>query len=284
MKICGIYGFEISEPIEFSSYRIEPLYTNASIAAKLTKDRTAYNLTAVLISDRFTDQGIFEVSSALTFIEHSQVLITSPRIRSNPDWSSEFSSSLDLPGRKSGGGATVGDDLFHPGSREKFLQCLFSKLKDKIFLESTGFDFMYYKCVESCRLSQNIVDIMYFLLFSGLETYARTDLGMKTERNTSIPISKLLRKHGFDFKEEYASDLTRSVSTYTHLRNGLFHQSAQEVTVNKNGIEVSLSIYDYWGTLSSLVPLVIMKAIDFDDGHINWDRWRTRIAFSTPSV
>jgi hypothetical protein len=107
---------------------------------------------------------------------------------------------------------------------------------------------------------------------------------MIDERDSSIPIAKILQNFGFDFKVNYPSDLQRSVSSYTHLRNGLFHRSAQEVTINQNGTDVIYKISDYWGTLSSLVPLIIMKAIGFDDGHINWDRWRTRIAFSSPSV
>ena len=78
---------------------------------------------------------------------------------------------------------------------------------------------------------------------------------------------------------ENPNNLKKAVSTYTHLRNALFHNSQFTTTINVNGAETELKLFDYLFNISQLVVLVIMKAVEFDDGHINWNSWIDRQAF-----
>jgi uncharacterized protein (DUF2344 family) len=112
-----------------------------------------------------------------------------------------------------------------------------------------------------------------------LEAYARSVLEDRESKNSSEPICKLLTNYGFDVKIENPSDLKRAVSSYTHLRNALFHNSETTAQVNMNGKNVELDIVDYLFNISQLVALVIFKAVCFDDGHINWNSWIDRQPF-----
>jgi len=102
------------------------------------------------------------------------------------------------------------------------------------------------------------------------------------ERNSSQaaePISKLLKKYGFNVEINRPNDLVRAVSTYAMLRNALFHRGAFIADTNINGIFVKLSLLDYLFNFTRLTNLVVLKAIEFDDGHINWDSWVDRQPF-----
>ena len=69
------------------------------------------------------------------------------------------------------------------------------------------------------------------------------------------------------------------MSTYMHLRNALFHDGAREKVVNVNGATVTLEMARYLFNFEQLVALAILKAIKFDDGHIDWDSWIDRMPF-----
>jgi hypothetical protein len=101
----------------------------------------------------------------------------------------------------------------------------------------------------------------------------------RSNQNSSEPICKLLVGYGFDVQIERPSDLQRAVSTYTHLRNTLFHNSEFTANINVNGTVVELKLFDYLFNISQLVALVVLKAIDFDDNHINWNSWIDRQPF-----
>ena len=112
-----------------------------------------------------------------------------------------------------------------------------------------------------------------------MESYARSTLNEPSARNSSEPIFRLLRSYSFDVRIEWPSDLKRAVSTYTHIRNALFHNSELETTRNVNGVIVEFKLTDYLFDISQLVVLVVLKAVDFDDGHINWNSWIDRQPF-----
>ncbi|MEQ1591494.1 MAG: hypothetical protein ABL892_03790 [Thiobacillaceae bacterium] len=46
-----------------------------------------------------------------------------------------------------------------------------------------------------------------------------------------------------------------------------------------NGLQFQLNTTGYFYNLSMRVSLTIMKAIQFDDAHINWDVWIDRQLF-----
>ena len=70
-------------------------------------------------------------------------------------------------------------------------------------------------------------------------------------------------------KIEKPDSLARAVSTYTHLRNALFHNSALSKVINLNGKNTELKLIDFFYNIEQLVTLTIMKAVNFDD---NQDR------------
>ena len=95
-------------------------------------------------------------------------------------------------------------------------------------------------------------------------------------KNAAVPIAKTLQSYGFVVYQDNPNNLARSVSTYLHIRNVLFHQGDFSATVQINSNKVTLNCSEYLFNLSMLVSLTIMKAIDFDDGHTNWDCWIDR--------
>ena len=69
------------------------------------------------------------------------------------------------------------------------------------------------------------------------------------------------------------------MDTYARLRNALFHTSDFKA-IRKSGVGVvHYKLFDYFSQLMMLVNLVVLKATDFDDGHINWDSWIDRQLF-----
>jgi hypothetical protein len=64
--------------------------------------------------------------------------------------------------------------------------------------------------------------------------------------------------------------LYRSVSTYTHLRNALFHKGIFETKVNINGSIIKLELSNFYSPFQRHLPLFMMRYIGFDDGYINW--------------
>lgn len=277
--ICGIYGFQITYPIDISGLRIEPRTNDYQQAKRWARDLDAYQLTAVLKGISISDDLLFNLEAVLSFIEHLDVLVTSPVEQIKDDPFSQFSPTITTHRRNNGGGAIIGEDTFFRSSRSLFISRALNRLQDRQFCEKTQFNVLFFKCVETFRQPKPFVEVSYFLLYSGLESYARSAVDDRSTRNSSEPIFKLLTSYGFDVQVERPNDLQRAVSTYTHLRNALFHNSEFTATININGAVVEIKLFDYLFNISQLVTLVILKAVEFDDGHINWDSWIDRQPF-----
>lgn len=277
--VCGIYGYQITRSIDLPGLRIEPRTSNFRESDRWARDLDSYHLTAILKGEEISDDLLFNLEAVLSFIEHLDVLITSPIEQTTDEPFSEFSPTITTHRRNNGGGALIGQDAFFPTSRGLFIFKTLARLQDAPFCERTQFKVLFFKCVEKFRQRKPFIEVSYFLLYSGLESYARAVVGDRNNRNSSAPICKLLVSYGFDVQIERPDNLPRAVSTYTHLRNSLFHNSAFEATVNVNSKLVRLNLFDYLFHFSHLVSLVVMKAVDFDDGHINWDSWVDRQHF-----
>lgn len=270
---CGVYGFQITRPIELQGLRIEPRTTDCQQAALWAKDLDSYQLTGVIVADSISDERLFNLEAILSFIEHLDVLITSPVELVGNDHSSQFLPTITTHRRNAGGGAVLADDALFPTARGEFVSKTLERLEDTSFCERTQFKALFFKRVETFRQRKPFVEVTYFLLYSGLETYARSVMCERTSGSASEPICKLLTAYGFDVQIERPNDLKRAVSTYTHLRNALFHNSQFAATPNVNGVTVELRLFDYLFNFSQLVSLVVLKAVGFDDGHINWNSW-----------
>jgi len=271
--VCGIYGYSITRPIDLGDLVIEPRTAEYQLAKKWARDLDAYQLTAILKGPTITETDLFNLEGVLSFVEHLDVVISSPieMIEDNPF--AQFSEQIKTHKRNSGGGAVIVEDSFFPSSRVEFVSKAFTSLQDTEFCEKTQFNILFFKCIETYRQRKPFIEVTYFLLYSGLESYARSVVNDRKNRNSSEPICKLLTDYGFDVKIENPNDLKRAISSYTHLRNSLFHNS--EITVDKNVNEemIKFDIVDYLFNISQLVVLVVLKAISFDDGHINWNSW-----------
>ncbi len=273
--VCGIYGYQITCPIDLPGLRIEPLTNDHQQAEDWARDTDNYHLTAILKGTSISDDLLFNLEAILSFVEHLEVLITSPEEQISDNPFAQFSPNLTMRRKCNGGGRVIGADTFFPISRSLFILKALDRLQDKQFCKETQFNVLFLKCVETFRQSVPFVDVSYFFLYSGLESYARAIVDDRKTRNSSVPICRLLTSYGFDVQCDKPDDLLRAVSTYTHLRNALFHNSSVTTTVNVNGNgkDVEFKLFDYMPHFSQLVALVILKAVGFDDGYINWNRW-----------
>ena len=278
-NVCGIYGYEITLPIVGTGFRIEPRTSDPKKSQNWARDEGAYHLTAIVSGPAVNDDFLFNLEAVLSFVEHLDVIITSPRQTDEKNVFSVFAPIITTHRRSNGGGASLPRDIFFGNSRRDFVVSCLSKLSNESFCSDTQFRTLFFKKVETFRQRRPFVEVSYFLLYSGLETYSRAVLKDRNTRNSSSPICSLLRQFGFDVSEERPSELPRAISTYTHLRNSLFHNSEFDTCINLNGTSVKLKVNDYFFHLLQLVTLVVLKAVDFDDGHINWNSWIDRQPF-----
>ena len=279
--VCGIYGYQITHPVELDGLRIVPRTTDNHLAKLWARNLDSYHLTAVLKATSISNDFIFKLETVLSFIERLDVLITSPEEQTGDDHFAQFPSSIPTHRRSNGGGAVISEDTVFPTSRSIFISKALSALQDEKLCEETQFNIMFFKYVETFRQRKPFIEVTYFLLYSGLESYARA---MYEDRrpNSSVPICRLLIKYGFDVSQELKStgDYHKAVATYTSLRNALFH-NGEFIGLGKdeNGSEIKLQLNDYLFNIWQLVALVILKSVEFDDGHINWNSWLDRQPF-----
>jgi hypothetical protein len=275
---CGVYGYQITRPIVLPSLSIQPRTSDHIEAQRWAHDIEKYQLVAVVKANSVSEDRLFKLEAILSFIEHMDVIITPPVESREDDPFKHFDASMTAHQRHRGGGAVIGDDSFFPGSRSAFICKALAKLEDPIFCERTKFDMLFFKAVEWFRQRKPFVEVSYFFLYSGLESYARAVMNDRT-KNSSKPICTFLKQYGFDVDIDRPGNLARSLSTYKRLRDGLFHNSELSSTLKVRGQTVSVDASNYLFHLSQLVSLVVMKAVEFDDGHINWDSWISRQPF-----
>lgn len=273
--LAAVYGFEITRPIVVGSLRIVPITDSYEQARTLARDLGAYHLTATIEGTALPDDERFKLEGVLCFIEHLDVIII-PTVQfsdSGAEGIKNIPPTLRSQRRNNGGGAVIGEDTFFRESRTKFVNLAMVKLNDTAFCESTKFKQLLFKCIETFRQRSPFLEITYFLLYSGLESFARSTLSDTTTRNSSKPIHKVLAAYGFSVLLDDPTNLPRSIATYTRLRNSLFHNSEFQTHVQLAGAPVLLDASAYLFHLSMLVSLTVLKAVGFDDGHTNWDAW-----------
>lgn len=274
---CGVYGFNITRKMEFNGIKILPRTNNIQEARTWATDLNTYHLTATLEASAVTLDFLFNLQAVLSFIEHLDVIITPPLDLVSQN--AKLPETIIAHKRNSGGGAKIGEDAFFPNSRVEFIKKSIDLLEDAEFCTKTQFKSLFFKKVTTFRQTNPYIEVSYFLLYSGLESFARAVTKDKKNTNSSVPIFNLLNRYGFNVAIDKPDDLARAVSTYTHLRNALFHNSELSVTVNYNGKDTELKIIDFFYNIEQLITLTIMKAVEFDDNHINWDSWIDRQPF-----
>lgn len=271
MQIAAIYGYTITKAIDLGLARIEPILTTQDDIVASARDLQTFHLTAYVIGDDLSSKFIFNLSAVLSFIERMDVHVTDPTF--NDEFNqAEWPLKIEARYRHNGGGAKIHLDSLCPDSRATFIRLALARLTDLEECERTGFDKLFHKYVEAGRQRRPFIEVMWFLLFSGLEDYSRRQQG-DFGTNVTAAIANTLQDLGFAICENNAKVLARSVTTYTQLRNGLFHNGKHEVDVNINNKLVTLRLSDYLFHLDQLIALAILRIIGFDDGHINWESW-----------
>lgn len=282
MMYYGIYGYEISKPTYLDGLKLTPLTESHTEVRRKASDLDSYNLTGFLEIDesKHIDQRalIFDLQGILSFIDQKNVIITNPLFKHEnfERLDKDYPKKLTALKRINGGGNVISSDAFVSDSRKTFIEMALAKLKASD-AENGAFRGSFFKSIETFRGSNSFIDINYYLLFSALESLSRFHLRDYISRNCSIPIANFLKSYGFDVSQDNTHELARSVSTYTHMRNALFHNGSLECEVNINGRLERLAITDYYSQFSILLSLVMIKYIGFDDGHINWNCWLDRM-------
>lgn len=276
----GVYGFAITRQVTVNGLIFTPKESSFLEAKKLATDRSAFSLTAIGSSvSEPTRQTLFDLAAAMTFCQQQWVEITAPfSAADHSEAEAALPHRLDLAYRRWTSGALIINDAFDAQARRIFLELCLEKLSDKLFYEATGFRKALFRNVETWRQGESFLDVSYYLDFSALEILVRT-----ATQDYRSPIAMLatpfLRNYRFDVVQNDPNSRERGVETYVHLRNALFHRGGFEIQINENGTPITLKLTDYEGFFRQLVPDVLLKVLGYDDGHINWNRWRDRMPF-----
>ena len=284
MITYGIYGYEITKTAELKGFKLIPRSQNHREVKKLAADRDHYHLTGFLEIDenQILNQHtlIFDLQGILSFIDQKNVIITHPLRPHETDQTldQDYPLKITFIGRLNGIGSLILRDTVSPESRKDCIRKALNKLKESDQNQGV-FRSAFFKSIEPFRGSESFIDVNYYLLFSALESLSRYHLDDYDSKNVSTPIAKFLKPYNFDISQDNVKNLTQSVSTYTHLRNALFHNGKLECEPNINGTYIKLEMSEYYANFSMLVPLVMLKYIGFDDGYTNWNSWLDRMPF-----
>lgn len=281
----GVYGFGMTRPMQVGSMAIEPCFIDVAAARRSANDPKQFFLTAVGLMEEGSDErSLFDLAASMTFCQQRWVIVTGPfRMPSGTaldDFRQKVPDTLEFQPRRESGGPLVMEDAFAPGSRQDFLDICLRRLRDESFLQGTGFREAFFRTVEVLRMDPAYVDVTYYLHFSAVEILART-IGGDPDSSFSKVATSVLRNLGFDVVQDNPALRIQSMETYARLRNALFHNGKFEVRFNENGREVLLKLTAYEDFWHRLVPDVLLKVLEFDDGRINWNRWLDRMPFVT---
>jgi hypothetical protein len=279
-QTAALYGFEFTHAFSAAGLTFQPVSLEHATAKALARNLKAHNMTGTVSAATLPPEKRFHLEGVLSFIEHLDVLVSEPTDEEDAAVHPEsyFEPTIAMRPRHNGGGAVLGSDAFNPwrDSRQQFVELALNHLADADFCKRTRFNSLLFKSVETFRQRQPFLEISYFLLISGLEAFARAVQNDYVTKNASVPITRTLKDYGFKVYQDSPTDLPRSISTYLHIRNSLFHQGDFSANIQMNKYQVALNCSDYLFGLSTLVSLTVLKAIGFDDGHTNWDCWIDR--------
>lgn len=273
---CALYGYEFTKSFEYNDLLFVPYHSSADDAHQAARDLNCYKLTGIIVIGSYDAERLFQLEAILSFIEHLDVLISDPYEVTGENYFTKFPLIARMATRHSGGGAVLHRDTFFPEIRSEFITIAMDRLADESFCELTGWKSLFFKTTIPFRQRNPYLEVSYFLLFSGLETYVRKTLGEPDRKDIGNLISRRLREIGFEIYPYKPTDLKRSADTYARLRNALFHNNSFVATrKSKKGLIIQYNLFDYYANFMGLVSLVVLKAIDFNHSCIHWDSWIT---------
>jgi hypothetical protein len=274
--VCGIYGYWFTNEYSVRDLTFIPLVTNHAEHVTIRKSRKGrYSLTGLIVAGEISDSTLFNLAGVLTLLEQRDVLLSEPKELVFVDEGrlfDNFPSDLGIPPTRGEYNSILPGNVFSSDSHKLFVEKTLGRLEDTAFCDATKYRSLFFKAVETFRQRENYLDINYFLLYSGLEAYARAC--QTYEGNcASEPIAKQLTSLGFCVYQERPSELIRAVQTYTDLRNALFHRNELHATKKINKVTNTISMSDYYIPFRTLVIFATLRASGFNDDQINWDGW-----------
>ena len=293
----GLYGYTFTRPFATAGLDFVPLDEDAGVVRTKARDRSSYNLTGLIIVPagaakelRVWRDILFDVEASLTFIEQQRVALSnSVEILSGEspvellrDPTSDFSlgiphtlalgSELSARDMRPTSGSILQFDAFNSDMRVRLLDLLIPKLRDQAFLQASGFRSAFFRNVEMSRSGDAPIDVNYSLLFTGLELLAHKRMGA-----VSGGLSELL----FQFLTTIGLPITRDEGKkIAACRNALFHRGEYETECQLSGSSNMVPVkLNELSRLDALFADALLKVVGFDDPHINWNRWRDRMAY-----
>lgn len=275
--VCGIYGYEFTREFCVAGWRFMPRSPVAAEAHAWARDPERYQLTGVLVGAHADSEQLARLEAILSFIEHMDVILSRPQPPGAQGPFHSLPATILVSRRYSGGGAILAPDSWLPRSRPVFIEAALERLADEAFCEESGYRPLFFKVAEAYRQRRPYLEVSFFLLFSGLETYVRRTLRDDETRKVAVPMAHLLQRMGFQVYEDNPEAPARSLQTYANFRNTLFHSGKLEfVKKDPGGTPCLYRLQDYFVHFRILVSLALLRATGFDDGHTNWDAWIDR--------
>jgi hypothetical protein len=235
---------------------------------------TGYGEITASLGDEWADSGrVRLLAGAMTFAQQQEILTSVIVEMSHGDRLDELLKAdrlgrpiLAINDRHTFGSAILGD-TWSAHSLGSFLNAFIGR-----FATETPDDALrqaFFRQLEIWRLATPFVELHHFLAFSALELLARSNGAHAANGNAAVPITDILNRHGF-----IASQV--EIETWCKARNEAFHKG-QLVTPNPPGPDIRLT--EQVVPITQVLCDILLKLLPFDDGHINWNRWRDRMAF-----
>jgi hypothetical protein len=276
--VFGIYGFSFSRRATVIDADLVPLYASPESQKRAT-DRKTLDLTGygVFPSGRqfqWQDQAAFvrRLADGMTFCQQQMVLASRLISLSAGDTADAMIASGRLPrslpilADRHTAGQLIGEDAFWATSRTAFLETFLAHVRQAPATDPLTAAF--YRQIEVWKLFHPHVELEHYLFFSGLEILGRAFGPQPNHRNAAVPIAGFLRAHGFAVTQALVED-------WAAARNAVFHRGLLETTRGAKNIRLVDHLYQ----LGTLLGDAALKQLGFDDGHLNWSRWKDRIPF-----
>ena len=166
------------------------------------------------------------------------------------------------------------------------------------------FSSLVYKITEPFHMRKSFIEMVYFLYFSGLEAfckqYLKSNFPKLYSEQAPDAIGNALEKLGIQYINIYRDDgnynlvneslteeqfLKLSITTYSNLRNSLFHSnkfvadtqiSSKKIGKNKYPTK-EVKITEYNNYLLRLCNAVVLKYIGITNKRLDCSKWYTRV-------
>ena len=308
----AIYGFFFNRSFSFGNFFFTPIGDEMPFWDKVnaSREKNVYRLIGFIETPELEpDYFIFTMQAVLTFVQQQDVIIKF----SIDSFEIEKAYALDID--RNGVGAPF---AMYPNLQEEIIEKLYYKLIDKndpcnrkgndsVFNESHNCEFssLVYKVTEPLHMRKNFIEMTYFLYFSGLEAFCKQYLKsyyprISIVKDASKNIAQMLEKLEINYIQVDTADmkfnlrkkinkkddfLKLSLSTYSNLRNSLFHENLfvayTENSLNKDKegkyLKEQVRITQYEYNLHRLCSAVILKYIGVKNSELDCSKWYTRL-------